>query len=204
MNYTTTVLCLFAPFAFAAAPRDSVPPDAPDLPRDFRLHVEFSGPQGGAVRLGGLAVPLSNGAEHDVAVEHPAKGAPVLRVWTDGKLVRGPEEIVALAEGGAREFPDAGLDLGGDFTAAVTFDSGAGSLFSMCPPKGKWAPSAKVLYIDNGKLIYDIGGLGKLTGGPKVNNGKRHTAVLTTSGGVARLWLDGKAVAEKPTSQNRM
>jgi mono/diheme cytochrome c family protein len=30
-------------------------------------------------------------------VERPAAGAPVLRIWSDGKLVRGPEEVPALS-----------------------------------------------------------------------------------------------------------
>ena len=66
---------LAASFACAAPPRDAVPLDAPELPMNYRLHIEFSAPAGGAVRLGkDFAVPLAKGAEHDVAVEHPAKG----------------------------------------------------------------------------------------------------------------------------------
>ncbi|MBI3882554.1 MAG: c-type cytochrome [Verrucomicrobia bacterium] len=192
-------LVLLAPVAFAAMPRDVVPPDAAELPMNYRLHVEFSAPAGGVVRLGNdLVVPLMNGTEHDLALEHPAKGAPVLRVWSGGKLVRGPEEVAALSQSGAETFPDAKLNLGADFTAVAKFESGAGgTLFSKCAPTGKWSPDAKALFIRGGRLVYDIGWLGALSGGGKVDDGKPHTAALTVRDGTTRLWLDGKVVAEK-------
>lgn len=121
-----------------------MPLDAPKLPLNFRLHVEFSAATAGVVRFGESAsVPLVKGALHDVAVEHPAKGAPVLRVWSDGKLVRGPEELPSLLASGAKDFPEAKLDLDADFTAAVKFESsGSGTLFSKCAPTRKWSPGA--------------------------------------------------------------
>ena len=178
-------------------PRDSIPLDAAELPQNFRLHVEFSAPSGGTVRLGKLDLPLSNAAEHDVAVEQPEKGAAVLRVWSGGKLVRGPEEITGLSAGGSANFPDAKLELGADFTAVVKFDSkGSGTLFSKCAPTGKWAPDSKALFIRDGRLVFDIDWLGAISGGGKVNDGKPHTAVISLRDGTARMWLDKKVVAE--------
>ncbi len=193
-----TVILLVSP-ALAAPPRDAVPIDAPELPLNYRLHVEFSAPIGGAIRLNkNLAVPLRNGTEHDVAIEHPTNGMPVLRVWTGGKLVRGPEEIPALSESGTGDFPDAKISLSADYTAAATFESGGeGALFSKCAPEGKWAPDAKALFIRDGRLVYDIGWLGAMTGGEKVNDGEVHTAVINVRDRTARLWLDGQVVAEK-------
>ena len=195
------IACVFAlatSLSFAAPPRDAMPLDAAELPEHFRLHVEFSSPGGGTVRLGkDFAVPLTTGAEHDIAVEQPANGSPVLRVWSAGKLVRGPEEILGFSQIGAMDFPDAKLDLGADFTAVVKFETrGEGTLFSKCPPKGNWAPDSKALYIRDGRLVYDVGWLGAITGGGKVNDGKPHTAVLTLRDGGAKLWLDGKVVGE--------
>ena len=166
---------------------------------NYRLHVEFSAAAAGAVRLGkDFVMPLVAGAEHDLAVEHPAKGAPVLRVWSGGKLVRGPQEVPGISQNGAQDFPDAKLDLGADFTAVVKFESGgSGTLFSKCAPKGKWSPDSKALFIRGGRLVYDTGWLGAITGGGKVDDGNPHTAVLTLRDGSARLWLDGKVVAEK-------
>lgn len=176
-----------------AAPREALPLDAPEWPLNYRLHLEGDA----KVKLSD-ELTLDVKGSHDIAVEHPAKGAPVLRVWKAGKLVRGPEEVPALAKTGAKDFPDAGLDLGADFTAMAQFElNGEGTLFSMCAPTGKWSPDAKALFIRGGRLVYDIGWLGAMNSGPKVNDGKPHTVVLSVSGGTARLWLDGKAIAEK-------
>src|SRR5206468_1760940 len=115
---TTAAILSLAPIAFAAVPRDAVPLDVAEPMMNYRLHVEFSAAAAGAVRLSkDFVVSLSKGAEHDLALEHPAKGAPVLRVWTVGKLVRGPEEVPGLSQNGAQDFPEAKIDLGADFTA---------------------------------------------------------------------------------------
>ena len=194
-----TLLLLPGLFALhAAPPRDALPPDAAEPPENMRLHVEFSAPAGGAVKLGGMTIPLNNGTEHDVALERPAKGAQVLRVWSAGKLVRGPEEIAAAAGGGGTDFPQTGLNLGEDFTAVVKFEArGAGTLFSKCAPTGKWEPDAKALFIRDGRLVFDIGWLGEMSGGGKVDDGKPHTAVLSIRDGATQLWLDGKVVAKR-------
>jgi hypothetical protein len=189
------VLFALQSVAFAAAPRDTLPLNAPEWPLNYRLHLDGVA----KVKLSDeLTFTLDAKGSHDIAVEHPAKGAPVLRVWSGGKLVRGPEDVPALAKTGAQDFPDAGLDFGADFTAMAQFEStGQGTLFSMCDPTGKWSPDAKAFFIRGGKLVYDIGWLGAINSGPKVNDGKPHTAVLSVSGGTAKLWLDGKELAEK-------
>ena len=76
--------------AQAAAPRDALPVDAPEWPANYRLHLE------GAAKLqwdGGFSLDLAGAGPHDIAVEHPAG---ILRVWSGGKRVRGPEEVPAL------------------------------------------------------------------------------------------------------------
>ena len=178
-----------------AAPREALPLNAPEWPLNYRLHLDGAA----KVKLSDeLTLSLDAKGPHDIAVEHPAKGAPVLRVWSDGKLVRGPEEVPTLAQTGAKDFPDASFDLGADFTAMAEFEStGQGTLFSMCAPTGQWSPDAKALFIRGGRLVYDIGWLGAINSGAKVNDGKPHTTVLSVSGGTAKLWLDGKEIAEK-------
>ena len=161
----------------AAPPRDAVLLDAPELPMNYRLHVEFSRADGGAVRLGkDLIVPLTKSVEHDIAVEHPAMGGPVWRVWSGGKLVRRPEEVRGLPQNGARDFPEAKLDFSADFTAVAKFDSiGSGTLFSKCPPIGKWAPGSKALFIRDGRVSAARG-----------NGGGRCSARAFRRGGEAR------------------
>jgi mono/diheme cytochrome c family protein len=196
MTKFTTLAALCLTFAtHAAPPREALPLDAAEWPANFRLHLDA----GGKVRLAdGLTLTLDANGSHDIAVEHPAKGAPLLRVWSGEKLVRGPEEMPALATTGTKDFADAKLDLGAEFTAMALFEaSGDGTLFSKCAPTGKWSPDAKALFIRGGRLVYDIGWLGAMTGGSKVDDGKRHRAVLSVSAGTARLWLDGKMVVEK-------
>ncbi len=150
-------ICLLTPVAFAAMPRDAMPLTSPELPLSYRLHIEFSDPAGGAVRLGqNLVVTLTKGAEHDVAVEHPAKGAPVLRVWSGGKLVRGPEEVTSLSQSDAQDFPDAQLNFGADFTAAATLASSGGSRPRIEPATGVSVRAAWVQPLertDHGELV---------------------------------------------------
>jgi mono/diheme cytochrome c family protein len=198
MKYLIGLLSPFLLPLHAAQPRDAMPLDSQNLPASFRLHVEFSGAAGGTVKLGELSIPLAKGTGHDVAIERPENGLPALRVWSDGKLVRGPEDIAALAAGGAAEFPGAKLNLGEDFSAVIKFTTkGNGTLFSKCPPAGKWVADAKALFIRDGRLVYDIGWLGEMSGGPKVNDGKPHVAAFSMRDGTARIWLDGKVVATK-------
>lgn len=187
-------------FAAAAVPRDAMPLDTAELPANYRLHVEFSSPATGTVKVGSeLSITLPKGTEHDIAVEHPAKGAPVVRVWTDGKVAAADVKSGASAQKGAADFPDAKLDLGADFTAVVKFETrGDGTLFSKCSPNGKWAANGKALFIRDGRLVYDVGWLGAITGAEKVSDGKPHTAVIAVRSGGTRLWLDGKVVAENP------
>lgn len=197
LNALLMLLLLAAP-SQGAIPRDALPLDAAQWPANYRLHVEFSHPQGGSVRLNQrITVPLKDGAVHDIAVEQPESGAPVLRVWSGEKLVRGPEELPGLASRGAADYPEAKLDFAGDFTLFARFQTrGGGTLFSKCPPQGQWAPDAKALFIRDGRLVYDIGWLGAISGGPRVNDGKPHVAMLALRGSHARLWLDGKVIAE--------
>jgi mono/diheme cytochrome c family protein len=195
------VACAFTSVAWGATvqPRDALPVDPADWPAEWRLHVEFSGPTGGALRLTEeLSIPLTGHAVHDVALESPASGPPVLRVWSGGELVRGPEEVPALATRGASDHPEAAVSFSGDFTASVGFQTtGSGTLFAKSPPTGAWQPNAKALFIAGGHLVYDVGWLGAVRGGPRVDDGKPHTAVLVQRDGRVRLWLDGKIVGER-------
>jgi mono/diheme cytochrome c family protein len=89
-------------------------------------------------------------------------------------------------------------DLGGDFTIATKFrNEGDGTLVAKCAPEGKWNKNHKALFIEDGKLVYDIGFVGAMGSEKKVIDGKWHHAVLVNGNGKARLFLDGKLIAEK-------
>ena len=192
------ILTLGGVGATGAIPRDTLPLDAPEIPPSYRLHSEFSEPSVASVQLEkGLVVILPKATEHDVAIERPPKGPPIIRVWADGKVVETKLETTQPKP--SSSFPEAKINFGTDFTALVKFDTqSAGTLFSKSSPKGKWTPDAKSLFIRNGRLFYEIGSLGSLTGGPKVDNGKPHTAVVVSRANTTQLWLDGKMIAENP------
>ena len=91
-----------------------------------------------------------------------------------------------------------GYDLGGDFTLATKFRSEAdGTLVAKCAPEGKWKPNHKALFVKGGKLVYDIGFVGAMGSKENISDGKWHHAVLVNGNGKARLFVDGKLVAEK-------
>jgi mono/diheme cytochrome c family protein/DNA-binding beta-propeller fold protein YncE len=186
-----------ASFALAGPPRNAIPLDAPpsQWPLNYRLHLD--GATG--VRLADdFKIPLDAPGPHDIAVEYPPQGPPVMRIWSDGKLIRGPEEAPALTASASGVFPDANLDFGKDFTAMASFEAqGDGTLFAMCEPSGQPSPGTKILSIHDGLLSYHIEGLGALSHESKIAYGKPHTAVLRVREGVAKLWLDGKVIAEK-------
>ena len=78
-------------------PREALPLDAAEWPLNYRIHVEGAA----RVRLSPeFVLPLEGNGPHDVAVERPAQGQPVLRVWRKGELVRGPEEVGSLVATG--------------------------------------------------------------------------------------------------------
>lgn len=195
---TALLLLGMSVVALAATPRGALPLATGTWPENYRLHVE------GASRVSwseDLSIALDATLSHDIALERPELGDPLLRVWTDGKLVRGPEKMRGLAEQGG-EYPEAGLDLGADFTALATFTTKAnGTLFSMCDAKGKWSHDAKALFLRDGKLVYDIGWLGEMSGGRKVNDGQLHTVVLTSQKARLQMWVDGKMVVERENFQ---
>ena len=48
-----------------------------------------------------------------------------------------------------------------------------------------------------GRLVYDIGWKGALTGRSRVNDGKEHLAVVVCDGGNVKMFLDGELEGEK-------
>ena len=194
-RFIVCVFALAASLSFAAPPRDAMPLDTPEWPQNYRLHLE--GPA--KVKFSdAFTLPLNGAGPHDIAVEHPAKSLPILRVWADGKLVRGPEELPSLVKTSAMDFPDAKLNFGRDFTAMVSFVAeGSGPLFSMTSPTGAQAQGAKALFIHDGLLCYQIDGLGAMSHKKKIAYGRPHTVVLRVSDDTAKLWLDGELLAEK-------
>jgi mono/diheme cytochrome c family protein len=118
--------------------------------------------------------------------------------------IRVGESALPVAEQPTGPFPTfAGENLpplswAGDFTVAAHFETTeGGTLIARCAPEGKWTPNAKALFLREGRLVYDIGWLGALTGGGKLNDGKPHRVILRVCQGVATLTVDGKSAGQR-------
>lgn len=158
-----------------------------------------------------IAVEDAGAGELRVACRHPVGERGRIAAWWNGQALL--EETVfgeAWAPGnepspGERfvasgELSQETLRMDGDFTAYARFRAGAGAngtLVAKCPREGKWAPDSKALFLRGGRLVYDIGWLGAVSGGPKVDDGKWHHAILTVSGGNVAINLDGETVAQE-------
>ena len=90
------------------------------------------------------------------------------------------------------------FDLSKDFTTYVKFKTNSsGTLFSKSVPGNKWLKNGKVLYVHDGRLVYDIGWKGQISGGEKIDDGKWHEAALVTNSGNVKIFLDGKLIQSK-------
>lgn len=112
---------LLLPLTAAVAPRGAVTLEAGvQLPPNWRFHLELASPSTASVAIGKFEIFLGQGREHDIALERPEGSPPVLRVWSDGVLVRGPEPVAELAPAVARDFPGEKINFGADFTPDFT------------------------------------------------------------------------------------
>lgn len=182
-------------------------------------HITFDAylPDGGRIFLADrYAIELSptfgTWRNYELTYSHHAGEAPRYSLWVDGERILADVEPSGASvggnpdpvpgdfhSGGARHVdPAAPCDWGEDFTILARFRTeGEGTLISKCPQEGEWAPDAKALFVRGGRLVYDIGWVGALSGGPKVDDGQWHNVVLTSKDGHASLYLDGKLIGDR-------
>lgn len=189
--------------AFKASPeRQTI--EHPDALANFRLRMEYQIPAAGSLSLQlgpQRTVELKPGAPEqwrilDLQYEQlPGKSAS-FSATVDGTSIADAESITAAAAGEVQGADKVRLD--GDFTAMVRFTAlGDGALFARCRTE-KWEPDAKMLGLRDGRLFYDIGWLGVVNGrAGDLTDGKPHTAVVRSKGGVAKLFIDGKGDGSK-------
>ena len=176
---------------------------------NFRLLLDYDATEGAKARImvhgdHVVELPAGNDRQVEIAYEHVASKAARVRVWHDGKLVNEGEDL----EGSAP--PATGAQIASlkdsqqkfrfdrNFTVMVKFSTkGNGPLIAKAAPAGKWEENGKMLLIRDGRLLYDIGWLGEITGRSRVNDGKSHTVVLQMEGKTARLFVDGTLEGEK-------
>ncbi len=168
---------------------------------NFRLHLDYRlpGPAGKAsLRLHPMRT-LDLTSTDPVAWQtldlqyEQLRGKPAsFSATVNGKPIA-EGEVIVESTATVTETDDEKLRLDRDFTAMVRFTTkGDGALIARCRPK-KWEPDAKMLGVKDGKLFYDIGWLGVVTGKKKnLADGKLHTAVVRSEHGRVTLFVDGK------------
>ncbi len=167
---------------------------------NFRLQLSYDSAKEATIRVHPeFAVRLPAGARVlDLTYEHTVGNPAIVSAYLDGKPAVEAHEIANSAAGSTFQSDDAALSCSADFTVAATFQTtGNGTLFSKCAPTGKWSPNAKALFLRGGRLVYDIGWVGAVQGGPKANDGKPHRVVLVCKNDGAEIFLDGKRIAGK-------
>jgi putative heme-binding domain-containing protein len=86
-----------------------------------------------------------------------------------------------------------------DFSIAARIKTTAGgTIFSLAQPGPKWTPDGQTLFVRGGRLCFDIGWVGVVTGKTKVNDGKWRNVTMTwdASNRRVRLYVDGRLDGE--------
>lgn len=172
---------------------------------NFRFYLKYESGDRATLEVGEHRIELPPGqATLEMCYEHlPEKEGLVLASLEGIPVLKKAIPAVVVGSDGEADFESENpeLEFGADFTAWTRFKSGGkgkGTLFSKClPGKQKWTPGAKALFIRGGRLVYDIGWLGMMSGGRKVTDGEWCEALLIVEQGRARLFIDGKRIAEK-------
>ena len=90
------------------------------------------------------------------------------------------------------------LDLGTPSrTLVVRFRGREGTLVASTPKTGIWKPDGKTLFVRGGRLVFDIGWVGAITGTSNVADGQWHTAALVVKKNETRLYVDGRLEAKR-------
>ncbi len=172
----------------------------------------------------GVAAPLVNACGEpgtwqnlEIAVKHIDDHAAHLSVWlngvqihdrvrVEGRTLHGfAVEEASDAEDGPPPVPlftsteaegkRCAMDT--DFTAMVRFRTeDEGPLFGKVSEDGEHRENDKVLFIDDGRLHYDIGYVGVIDADREVADGDWHTVALRQQGKRVELYLDGEKLLE--------
>ncbi|NNM27415.1 MAG: hypothetical protein HKO59_15780 [Phycisphaerales bacterium] len=83
--------------------------------------------------------------------------------------------------------------------AAWIHTTSDGTVFAVAPRDGIWAPDGVTLFLRAGRLSFDVGWVGVLTAGPRLDDGRWHHVAATWAhaDGRVRLYVDGEDVGSK-------
>jgi len=180
------------------------------LPRDW-AHYKGLYVNGNRVVLsytvgarGVLESPSLHGKNVFIRNLHVAPGAKeivmqVVRGTSGAMHLEGNKNIVLVNSGqaSASVSPSGQLDFGsGDTTLSAWIKTKAGgTIISKAAATGAWVKNGKTFFVRDGRLGYDVGWVGQVSGGPRVNDGQwHHVAVSRKRSGQVTLYVDGKSV----------
>jgi mono/diheme cytochrome c family protein len=171
---------------------------------NFRFFLNYSAKTNFTVKFGDhpVELPAGENATAEFTFEHLPNSPALIHLSTSGdpttKRIEIPGTLVTDGNTAFKPLPGKDFPMDEAFTLMVRFKTTTkkGTLAALAPAKGKWAPGGKTLFIQGGRLHYDVGWEGAIDGGKRINDGREHLATLVgdDKGGV-RIFLDGKEVA---------
>lgn len=177
-----------------------------DPQTNFRLFLNYSSEKNLTLKFGDHPVELPAGekATADLTFEHLPNTPALIHLTTSGdpttKRIEIPKSLVADGNVAFKPLPGKDFPMDEAFTLMARFKTTSknGTLAAIAPAQGKWAEGGKTLYFKNGQLHYDVGWVGAMRGGGKINDGKEHLAVVVGNekGGIS-LYLDGKELQSR-------
>ncbi|MGJ8696885.1 MAG: DUF6797 domain-containing protein [Verrucomicrobiaceae bacterium] len=209
-----TLSLLLSPSLHAQSPPPtSIPaekthqPYTPGTPlNNSRLYLRYSAEKSPTIELDDFSLPLPTGQNltADLTFEHLPNHPATIHLTTSNdpttRRIEIPNSLVPQGPVSFKPRPGKNFPMDGPFALLARFSTTApnGTLASRAPATGIWAKGGKTLFLRDGILHYDVGWVGEINGGPIVNDGKEHLALVTfTDEGKATLYLDGKQVASR-------
>ena len=176
-----------------------------DLQANFRLFLNYSAKSDFIVKFGDhpVEVPAGEKVTADFTFEHLPNSSALIHLSASGnpttKRIEVPGTIASDGNMAFKPLPGKDFPMDRAFTLMARFNTKTtkGTLVSLAPAKGKWERGGKTLFIQDGRLSYDVGWEGMLRGGDRIDDGKEHLAALVGDHeGNITLYLDGKEVAD--------
>ena len=157
-----------------------------DLQANFRLFLNYSAKSDFIVKFSNhpVEVPAGEKVTADFTFEHLPNSSALIHLSTSGdpttKRIEVPGTIASDGNIAFKPLPGKDFPLDKAFTLMARFNTKTtkGTLVSLAPAKGKWERGGKTLFIQDGRLSYDVGWEGMLRGGDRIDDGKEHLAAL--------------------------
>ena len=173
---------------------------------NFRLFLRYSAEDPVTVKFGDhpVELPAGQNTTADLTFEHLPQFPAVIHLTTGGdptaRRIEVPNSRVVDAADAFKPLPGKDFPMDNAFTLMARFKTSAksGTIAALAPATGKWESGGKSLFIQDGRLHYDVGWIGALRGKNKVNDGREHLVALVGSDqGNITIYLDGKQVAQQ-------